>query len=74
MAECNPWDKASRQHMALRHQEDSVHPAVLVHPHRHSIALHQVWEATQWECQNQWVANQQDLLKPIQTLCLTEDN
>ena len=44
------------------------------HRHRHSIAHHQVWEATQWECQNQWVASQHDLQKPIQTLCLTEDN
>ena len=74
MAECNPWDKASRQHMALRHQEDSVRPAVLVHPHRHSIALHQVCEATQWECQNLQLESQQDLQKQTQTLYSTEGN
>lgn len=67
MAVCNPWDKAAQQHMALRHQEDSVHPVVLVHQQQqHQIALVQ-HQTPQWE-------NQQDLLKPIQIPCLTEDN
>ena len=66
MAECNLLDKVSQQHMALMVQWECHH--------HHSTALHQVWEAIRWECQNQWVANRQDLQKPIQTLYLTEGN
>ena len=70
MAVCNPWDKPAQQHMALRHQEDSVHPVVLVHQQRHQTSLvqhHQQRQNPQW-------GNLQNLLKPIQTPCLTEDN
>lgn len=68
MAVCNPWDKASQQHMALRHQEDSVHPVVLVHQqHRQTVLVQHQYQNPQWE-------NQQGLLKPTQTPCLIEDN
>ena len=62
MAVCNPWARAAQQHLAHLRQEDSAHPVVLVHQQRQ----HQ-YQNPQWE-------NQQDLLKPIQTPCLTEDN
>ena len=77
MAECNPWDKASHQHMALRQQADSEHPAVLIHQHQIALVAIQDLERQRLALahhQNQQLENQQDLQKPIQTLCLTEDN
>jgi hypothetical protein len=76
MAVCNHWDKASQQHMAHRQQADSEHPTVLVH--QHQIALVRIALVRQRlalvQRQNPQLENQQDLQKPIQTLCLTEDN
>jgi hypothetical protein len=69
MAECNPWDKASQQHMALRQQEDSEHPVTLIHQ-RQQVAL----VAVQVLDQNQQLESLQDLQKPIQTLYSTEGN
>ena len=81
MAECNPWDKASQQHMALRQQEDSDHPTVLVHqcPHQAALIAVQALERqrlalVQQQPQSLQPENQQDLQKPIQTLYSTEDN
>ena len=77
MAECNPWDKASQQHMALRQQEDSVLPAVLVHQHQIALVAVQDLERQRLalvQHQNQQLESQQDSQKPIQTPCLTEDN
>ena len=77
MAECNPWDKASRQHMAHLQQEASEHPAVLIHQHQIALVAIQDLERQRLALahhQNQQLENQQDLQKPIQTLCLTEDN
>ena len=69
MAECNPWDKASQQHMAPMAQWEC-------HRRHHLIAHHQVWvwEATQWECQNPQLESQQDSQKQTQTLYSTEGN
>jgi phage terminase Nu1 subunit (DNA packaging protein) len=50
--------------MALRQQADSEHQIVLVQRQRLALA----------QRQNQQLENQHDLQKPIQTLCLTEDN
>ena len=77
MAECNPWDKASQQHMALRQQEDSVLPAVLVHQHQIALVAVQDLERQRLalvQHQNLQQENQQDLQKPIQTLYSTEGN
>ena len=77
MAECNHWDKASQQHMDLRQRADSEHPTVLVHQHQIALVAVQALEhqrLTLAQRQNQQLENQQDLQKPIQTLCLTEDN
>ena len=77
MAECNPWDKASQQHMALRQQADSEHPTVLIHQHQIALVAVQALEHQRLalaQYQNLQLENQQDLQKPIQTLCLTEDN
>ena len=38
MVVCNPWDKASQQHMALRNQAASATLAVLVHQHQVALA------------------------------------
>ena len=77
MAECNPWDKASQQHMALRQQEDSVRPAVLVHQHQIALVAVQDLERQRLalaQHQSQQLENQHDLQKPIQTLYSTEGN
>ena len=80
MAECNPWVKASQQHMAHLRQEDSVPPTVLVHQHQHQQTALIVVQALEHQRlallqhQNQQLESQQDLLKPTQTLYLTEDN
>ena len=77
MAECNPLDRASQQHMAHLQQEASEHPAVLIHQHQIALVAIQDLERQRLALahhQNQQLENQQDLLKPIQTLCLTEDN
>ena len=77
MAECNPWDKASRQHMAHLQQEASEHPAVLIHQHQIALVAVQALEHQRLalvQHQDPQLENQQDLQKPIQTLCLTEDN
>ena len=78
MAECNPWDKASHQHMALRQQADSEHPTVMVQ-RQHQIALvavqvleHQRLASTHH--QNQQLERQPNLLTQIQTLYSTEGN
>ena len=77
MAECNPWDKASRQHMALRQQEASVHPTGLVHQHQIALAEIQALERQRLgleQHQNQQLENQQDSQKQTQTLYSTEGN
>lgn len=78
MAECNPWDKASQQHMALRQQADSEHPILLVHQYQHqAMAEIQALERQRLgleDFQNQQPESQQDLQKPIPTLYLTEGN
>ena len=77
MAECNHWDKASRQHMAHRQQADSEHPTVLVHQHQIALVAIQDLERQRLALahhQNQQLENQQDSQKQIQTLYLTEDN
>ena len=77
MVECNHWDKASQQHMAHRQQADSVHPTVLAHQHQIALVAVQALEHQRLalvQRQNPQLENQQDLQKPIQTLCLTEDN
>ena len=77
MAECNQWDKASQQHMVLRQQADSERPTVLVHQHQIALVAIQALEHQRLalvQRQNQQPENQHDLQKPIQTLCLTEDN
>ena len=75
MAVCNPWDKASQQHMALRRQEDSVHPTVLVHQHQ-TVLVEVGSEAhlllPTLDHQDQQLERQPNLLTQIQTLCLTE--
>ena len=38
MVVCNPWHKASQQHMALRNQAASATLAVLVHQHQVALA------------------------------------
>ena len=77
MAECNPWDKASRQHMAHLQQEASEHPTVLIHQHQLALVAIQDLERQRLALahhQNQQLENQQDSQKQIQTLYLTEDN
>jgi phage terminase Nu1 subunit (DNA packaging protein) len=77
MAECNPWDKASQQHMALRQQADSEHPIVLVHQPQIALVAIQDLERQRLalaQHQNQQLENQRDSQKQTQTLCLTEDN
>ena len=81
MAVCNPWDKASRQHMAHLHQEASEHPAVLVHQCHHQAALiavqaleRQRLALVQQQPQSLQLENLQDSQKQIQTLYSTEDN
>ena len=78
MAECNPWDKASRQHMAHLQQEALEHPTVLVHP-QHQIALVAIQDLERQRLalahhQNQQLENQQDSQKQTQTLYSTEGN
>ena len=78
MAECNPWDKTSQQHLAHLRQEDSTPPAALVHQYQHqAMAEIQALERQRLgleDFQNQQQESQQDLQKPIQTLYSTEDN
>ena len=77
MVECNPWDKASQQHMALRQQLDSAHPVVLDHQPQTALAEIQALERQRLgleDFQNQQPESQQDLQKPIPTLYLTEGN
>jgi hypothetical protein len=79
MAECNPWDKASQQHMALRQQADSVHLVVSDHQPQIALAEIQALERQrlgldQQQHQSLQLENQQNLLKPIQTLYSTEGN
>jgi hypothetical protein len=66
MAVCNPWDKASLQHMAHLQQEASVHPAVLVHQHQTHL------DPT-LDHQNQQLARRQNLLTQIQIPYSTVD-
>ena len=78
MAECNPWDKASQQHMAHLQQAASVHPTVLVHQ-RQQEALVAVQDLERQRLalaqhQNQQLESQQDSQKQTQTLYSTEDN
>ena len=77
MAVCSPWDKASQQHMSLRHQEDSVHPVVLVHQHQIALVAVQALEHQRLALmhhQDQQLEKQPNLQTQIQTLYLTEDN
>jgi hypothetical protein len=79
MAECNPWDKASQQHMALRQQADSVHPVVLDHQPQTALAEIQALERqrlalVQQLPQSLQPESLQDLQKPIQTPYSTEGN
>ena len=75
MAECNPWDKASQQHMAHLQQEASVHPAVLVHQHQIALVAIQDLERQRLALiQNQQLVKRQNLLTQIQTLYSTEGN
>ena len=75
MAVCNPWDKASQQHMALRQQADSEHPAVLVHQHQIALVAVQALERQRLALiQNQQLVKRQNLLTQIQTLYSTEGN
>ena len=76
MAECNPWHKASQQHLAHLQQEDSEHQAVLVHQHQRAalIAVQALERQRLALTQNQQLENQQNLLNPIQTLYSTEGN
>ena len=77
MAECNPWDKASQQHMALRQQADSEHPIVLVHQPQIALVAIQDLERQRLalaQHQNQQLENQQDSQKQTQTLYSTEGN
>ena len=77
MAVCNLWNKASQQDMDLRQQADSEHPAVLIHQHQIALVAVQALEHQRLalaQHQDPQLENQQDLQKPIQTLCLTEDN
>ena len=77
MVECNPLDKASQQHMALRQQEDSVHPTVLVHQHQTVLVAVQDLEHQRLALmhhQDQQLEKQPNLQTQIQTLYLTEDN
>ena len=77
MAECNHWDKASRQHMAHLQQEASAHPIVLAHQHQIALVAIQDLERQRLALahhQNQQLENQQDSQKQTQTLYLTEDN
>ena len=77
MAECNPLDKASQQHTALRQQADSERPAVLVHQHQTALVAIQALEHQRLalvQHQNQQLENQQDSQKQTQTLYSTEGN
>ena len=77
MAECNPWDKVSQQHTALRQQADSERPAVLVHQPQIALAEVQALERQRLgleQHQNQQLENQQNLQKQTQTLYSTEGN
>jgi phage terminase Nu1 subunit (DNA packaging protein) len=77
MAECNPWDKASQQHMALRQQADSEHPIVMVHQPQIALVAIQDLERQRLalaQHQNQQLENQQDSQKQTQTLYSTEGN
>ena len=81
MAECNPCDKASQQHMAHLRQQDSVPQAVLVHQCHHQAALiavqaleRQRLALVQQQPQSLQLENLQDLQKPIQTPYSTEGN
>lgn len=69
MAECNPLDKASQQHMVRLQRADSEHQVALVAvqalEHQRLALVHH---------QNPQQENQHDLQKPIQTLYSTEDN
>lgn len=77
MAECTPWDKASQQHIAHRHQTDSAHPIVLVHQPQIALAEIQALERQRLgleQHQDQQLESQQNLPKPIQTPYSTEGN
>ena len=80
MAECNPWDKASQQHMAHLHQEDSDHPVTLIHQHQQAALVavqaleRQRLALVQQLPQSLQLESLQDLQKPIQTQYLTEGN
>jgi hypothetical protein len=75
MAECNPWDKASQQHMALRQQADSERPAVLVHQHQIALVAVQALEHQRLALiQNQQPEKPQNLPTQIQTQYSTEVN
>ena len=75
MAECNPWDKASQQHMARRQQADLERPVVLVHQHQIALVAVQALEHQRLALtQNQQLEKPQNSQTQIQTLYLTEDN
>lgn len=69
MAVCNPLGKASQQHMAHRQQADLEHQIALI-----TIQALEHQRLALVQHQDPQLENQQDLQKPIQTLCLTEDN
>ena len=75
MAVCNPWDKASQQHMAHLQQEASEHPAVLVHQHQIALVAVQALERQRLALiQNQQPEKPQNLPTQIQTQYSIEGN